>query len=94
MSCRGEGAIVAQLGSKQTGVFLITAPLTNALEAIPAERVEANAHLLAASWQMLAALERTLRFWKGIGFANCQPGCDCIVEDVKKAIAAAKGRHC
>lgn len=88
---QGEGAIVAQLGSKRTGVFLITAPLTSALEPIPAETVEANAHLLTASWQMLKALQDTLDYWTTTGFATCDPGCNCIVEDVKAAIAAAKG---
>lgn len=54
---QGDGAIVAQLGSKRTGVMLVTAPLTSALVPLTPEAVEANAHLLTAAPLMLSALE-------------------------------------
>ena len=88
---QGDGAIVAQLGSTRTGVFLITAPLTSALAPLTPEAVEANAHLLTAAPLMLKALKDTLDYWTTTGFAECEPGCDCVVEDVKAAIAAAEG---
>lgn len=87
----GDGAVIATLGTKRTGFTLVTAPMTSALVSLTPEAVEANAHLLKASPLLLKALEDTLDYWTTTGFAECEPSCDCIVEDVRAAIAAAKG---
>jgi hypothetical protein len=50
----------------------------------------ANAKLIAASPELLAALKVTLNYWTSTGFAECEPGCDCIVESVRAAIAKAE----
>lgn len=85
----GDGAIVAQLGSKRTGFHLVTAPLTNALEPIAPEVVEANAHLLKAAPQLLSALEQLLDYLQPV--PPCDPGCACVFDAAHQAIAAAKG---
>lgn len=41
---------------------------------------------------MLAALKVTLEYWESTGFADCDEGCDCIVDSVRAAIALAEGR--
>lgn len=87
----GEGPVVAQLGSKRTGHFLITAPLTNALEPPSEEQVKGNACLLATAPQMLQALESVMDFWKAGGADQCEPGCWCVVDFVRKTIEIAKG---
>ncbi len=88
---QGDGAIVAQLGSKRTGVMLVTAPLTSALVPLTPEAVEANAHLLTAAPLMLSALEETLEYFDGTSFCACRGKCGCIVGSVRNAVKAAKG---
>lgn len=51
----------------------------------------ANARLMAAGPEMLTALKETLDYWTLTGFADCEEGCDCIVESVRAAIAKAEG---
>jgi hypothetical protein len=51
----------------------------------------ANARLIAAAPDLLAALKETLNYWKSTGFADCEPECDCIVESVRAALAKADG---
>jgi len=54
------------------------------------EAAIANATLIAAAPELLAALKETLAYWTSTGFADCEPDCDCIVESVRAAIAKAE----
>lgn len=58
-----------------------------------AERLDAhdNARVAAAAPDLLDALKATLTYWETTGFAECEAGCDCIVEYVRAAIAKAEG---
>ncbi len=87
----GEGPCVATVRRGRHDDILITAPLRSSMEPQTGAIADANAHLFKAAPQMLLALESTLNYWESVGFATCEPGCDCIVEDVRAAIAAAKG---
>ena len=53
---------------------------------------EAYARRFAASGNLLAACKATLEYWESdpSGFAECAPGCDCIVDQVRAAIAGAE----
>lgn len=87
----GEGPCVATVRRGRHDVVLITAPLRSSMEPQLGDIADANAHLFKAAPLMLQALVSTLDYWESVGFAQCEPGCDCVVEDVKAAIAAAKG---
>jgi hypothetical protein len=50
------------------------------------------ARLEAINAELLAALKVTLNYWTSTGFAECELGCDCIVESVRDAIAHAEER--
>lgn len=90
----GEGAVVAQLGTKRTGHILITAQLTSALEPIAEETVEANAHLFKAAPQLLDALRKTrTQAMRAIVASGSHPDFALLaVADADAAIAAAEGR--
>lgn len=55
------------------------------------QEADANARLIAAAPEMYDALEATLDYWTTTGFAQCEPGCDCIVEAVRAALGKARG---
>jgi hypothetical protein len=40
--------------------------------------------------EQLAALKATYAYWQQTGFADCDPDCDCIVQQVEAAIANAE----
>lgn len=73
------------------------ADVVAALRGVPQENPESRALMdeiatrLEQRAEMLAALKNTLDYWESIGFAQCDEGCDCIVEDVRAAIAKAEG---
>jgi hypothetical protein len=48
--------------------------------------------LEAKNAELLAASEATLEYWESdpSGFAECEPGCDCIVDQLRAAIAKAR----
>lgn len=50
-----------------------------------------DGRLIAAAPDMLKALRDTLTYWTETGFAECDPGCDCIVDAVRAAIAKTEG---
>jgi hypothetical protein len=52
----------------------------------------AAAALIAAAPAMLEALAETLEYWETTGFSDCEPGCDCIVDKVRAALASAHNR--
>lgn len=52
---------------------------------------EAYAHLFAAAPGLLAACEATMTYWEQDGFAACEAGCDCIVDQMRAAISRARG---
>jgi hypothetical protein len=52
----------------------------------------ANAHLIAAAPALLAVCEATLEYWQATGFAECGPGCACVVDQMRAAIASARPR--
>ena len=56
------------------------------------EQAEANARLMAAAPDLLAACKDTLDYWETTGFADCDEGCDCIVDQMRAAIAKAEGK--
>jgi hypothetical protein len=51
---------------------------------------KANAHLIAAAPALLAVCEATLEYWRATGFAECEPGCACVVDQMRAAVAAAR----
>ena len=51
-----------------------------------------NVSIIAAAPEMLTALKDTLDYWTSTGFAKCTKGCDCVVDEVRAAIAKAEGR--
>ena len=54
------------------------------------DRQKANARLIASAPEMLNALKETLAFWTTTRFAECENGCDCVVDVVRAAIAKAE----
>jgi hypothetical protein len=65
------------------------------LEAAALLRAEAEpnltAQLLASQGQVAAlraALKDTLDYWEQTGFADCEPDCNCIVDQVRAALAS------
>lgn len=41
---------------------------------------------------LLAVCEATLEYWQATGFAECEPGCACVVDQMRAAVAAARPR--
>lgn len=41
---------------------------------------------------LLNAAKATMEYWDCTGFSECEDGCECIVEEMRAAIAKAEGR--
>lgn len=52
----------------------------------------ANARLIAVAPDLLAVCEATLDYWQSTDFADCDPGCVCIVDQMRTAVAKAYGQ--
>jgi hypothetical protein len=51
-----------------------------------------NAQLIAAAPDLLQACRDTMDYWESTGFAECEEGCDCIVDQMRAALAKARGQ--
>jgi hypothetical protein len=51
-----------------------------------------SARQMGAAPELLGACEAVLDYWESdpSGFAECEPGCDCIVDQLRAAIAKAR----
>ncbi len=67
-------------------------PRTGDILETASDTAEADAHLIAAAPELLAALKETLAYWDSCGFSDCDEGCECIVQSVQAAIAKAEGK--
>lgn len=52
----------------------------------------ADQRLIAAAPDLLDIAKTTLQYWENTGFADCDQGCDCIVEHMRAAIAKAEAQ--
>ena len=57
----------------------------------PKERATANARLIAAAPELLAALEKMLARWDALSVEDLGPGCRAIADNARAAIAKATG---
>ncbi len=55
------------------------------------EQANANRDLIAAAPDLLAAAKATMDYWDSTGFSECEPGCECVVDSMRAAIAKAEG---
>lgn len=54
-------------------------------------QAEVNAQLISAAPDLLQACRDTMDYWDSTGFSDCEEGCNCIVDQMRAAIAKATG---
>lgn len=58
------------------------------------DEADANARLIVravnAHAGLVAACEAIMDYWRDTGFAECEPGCTCIVDQLRAALDKAK----
>lgn len=91
---------VQEANYKSTGVIYLTAGTGDQQHEIAAiaclDPLEAKAiaericRAVNAHDALLEAAKNTLDYWQETGFAKCENDCDCVVEEMRAAIARAE----